>query len=215
MHRYAKILIPLLLLFVSSVMLPGTAAAQDANIAEILKRLPAQNPAEIKEISTQILHLGPAAIQEICGQLLPPGGGNDTPARFAISGLVQCVAQGAAEEARAMVSSALIAALETATNPEVKAFLISQLQLAARDEAVEALGGCLADEHLADPAARALQTIGTPAAEAKVVEALSTATDANRVTLIDAVGRFRSEKAVEAITPFASNDNPETRMAAL
>ncbi|NPU97973.1 MAG: DUF1080 domain-containing protein [Candidatus Omnitrophica bacterium] len=215
MHRYAKILIPLLLLFVSSVMLPGTAAAQDANIAEILKRLPAQNPAEIKEISTQILHLGPAAIQEICGQLLPPGGGNDTPARFAISGLVQCVAQGAAEEARAMVSSALIAALETATNPEVKAFLISQLQLAARDEAVEALGGCLADEHLADPAARALQTIGTPAAEAKVVEALSTATDANRVTLIDAVGRFRSEKAVEAITPFASNDNRETRMAAL
>ncbi|MFB3788607.1 MAG: family 16 glycoside hydrolase [bacterium] len=205
----------LLLSFVSGVMLMGSAAAQDAGAAEILKRLPAQNSAETEEIAKQILQLGPAAIQEICGQLVPPGGGNDTPARFALSGLVQCVARGGSEEARAMVSNALIAALGSATDPEVKAFLISQLQLAARDEAVEALGGYLADERLSDPAARALQAIGAPAAEAKLLEALSAATDVNRVTLIDAAGRFRSERAVEAITPFAANDNRETRLAAL
>lgn len=216
MHRYGKILLPLLLLFLTgSVMLAGIATAQDANVTEILKRLPAQNTAEIEEISKQILQLGPAAIQEIGGLLVPPGAGNDTPARYAISGLVQYVARGGSEEARGVVSNALLAALDSAADPEVKAFLISQLQLTARDEAVETLGGYLADERLSDPAVRALQAIGTPAAEAKLLAALSAATDTNRVTLIEAAGRFRSEKAVEAITPFAANDNRETRLAAL
>ncbi|MCL5099496.1 MAG: HEAT repeat domain-containing protein [Candidatus Omnitrophica bacterium] len=185
-----------------------------ASVTEWVQKMPIENPKELTEANAAVIKLGPAGIAEICRMLIPQGAGNDAPARFALNGLVKYANRPGAEPDRLMVSSVLIAALETSADNEVKAFLMSQIEMIAHDEAVGTLSRFLANPDLAEPATQALLAIHSPAAAAALNNALPAATGANLVTLIKALGELRCAEAAPRIRSFASSDDRETRLAA-
>jgi HEAT repeat protein len=88
------------------------------------------------------------------------------------------------------------------------------LQVAGKEESVPWLGGVLAIDELCDPAARALVNIGTPSAAAALLKALPMLKEANRLTIINALGELRVKEAVDAILPFAASEDLNTRRVA-
>src|SRR5690554_1919653 len=92
---------------------------------------------------------------------------------------------------------------------------MNQLNLAGQEKAVEAVKGYLIDKDLVEPAAQTLVAIGSPEAEKILVEALSSASDAEAITLVQAVGKFKSEAALGKITSLAGSSDSNMRKVAL
>lgn len=201
-----------------SLMRPGLvaiSAGAKATVADVLSRMPAENTVEEKEFSAELVELGPSGIRHICGMLIPPGTGDDTSARYALSGLTSYVHRPGAETERKMYTGAIIEALDSATDNEVKAFLIRQLQLAGKEEAVAPLSKYLADERLCEPATQALLVIRTKSAESELIKALPSANEKNRVTIIKALGDLKSKAAAYEILKYSASGDENTRLTAL
>ncbi len=62
-----------------------------------------------------------------------PAAGNDTAARFALNAVAVYASQFGGEPQRALAERALIGALASASDVEVRTFLLSQLQLVGRE----------------------------------------------------------------------------------
>jgi len=193
----------------------SAALAADAKVAELIDKMPAEGSAEGTKLTAELVKLGPDAIMEVCKMLVPPGTGDDVKARFALSGLAMYCSRPEAEAERKMYAEVLMKALKTASDNEVRAFLIRQLQLVGKDDAVPMLSGYLADDRLCESAARALLSIRTPAAVNALVQALPNAKGDRVLTLIRAVAQCRAKEAVAAIKPHAASTDANLRRAAL
>jgi HEAT repeat protein len=91
----------------------------------------------------------------------------------------------------------LLQTLATAADPEIKAFLIEEIQLVSRQEAVPALAALLPDARLCTPAAEALVVIGGTSAG----EALRLAKPANPDAVITALGELEYKPAAPELRP--------------
>jgi len=213
------------LLFLSGIFIisfslsPGwaldRAQAAKSEVQALVDRFPAQNTGVRQNLASQLMGMGSEGILLVCRLLVPPGTGDDTNARYALSALATYVSQEGGEKARELYAKALIKALDRQTNKEVQAFLIRQLQRTGKKESIKPLRKYLEDKRLCEPAIQALLAIGTPEAEKVLLKALGKATGANRITLIKALGELQSKKAVKRILPFATNKNDELRQVTL
>lgn len=201
------------LLAVLAVFCAGAAYAQPT-VEELLGMMPAQSTPEMVTASQGLVDLGPDAIKSVCAMLVPPGAGDDVNARFLLNGLAKYVSRGDAEEARALVSGAFLQAIEAAEDPEVKAFLIRQIQVCGKAEAVDVLLKYLGDDRLVEPATQALLAIRTDNAVTALKAAFEGAEGARAVTLIKALGELRVADMADKIVPFTASDNRETRLVA-
>ena len=128
--------------FINAVVILGIVTAfaycapMPRQVGDILAELPAKDATEGAKLTAELVELGPAAISRICEMLVPPGTGDDTRARYALSGLTMHVCRPGAEAERKMYARTLIKALVSAEDKEVKAFLVRQLQLVAKQESV-------------------------------------------------------------------------------
>ncbi|TCS86735.1 HEAT repeat protein [Anseongella ginsenosidimutans] len=212
----------ILLLFTAVLALNGAAMAQlDANrtvstrIADLLAQMPAENGAELKQHAQEMAELGEAGIVQLADMLAAPGKGDNSRLEYAIGGFSFYVTQPGQEKWRALAQRAYCLSLEKEENKDVKAFLISQLQIVGGEDAVAALQSYLADERLCDPAARALVHIATPSAGKALLLALEDAPEGCRLSLVEALGDLRYTEAAEAIAPFAESDDKDLRKVAL
>ena len=186
-----------------------------STVSSVVVRMPAKSSIERDRLIAKVVRLGPAGTRGICKMLVAPGAGNDTKARYALSGMTMYVTRPGAEIERIMYAGAVIEALATSKDDEVKAFLIRQLQLAGRDEAVAALAEFVGDKRLCEPATQALLAIRTPAAEMVLLRALASADRANRVTIIKALGELRCKAAAKELIKYATSRLADTRRTAL
>jgi HEAT repeat protein len=186
-----------------------------AEVTALLGRFPASDAAERDTLAAGLLKLGPAAVAEVCGRVLPPGDGDDSAARFALNALAVYVTGPGRGDERPAVARALLDATGKAANKEVRAFLISQVQVAGGPESVKPLARYLADERLAEPAAQALLTIRAPGTATVFLKALDGSTGAARVTVVKALGDLRSPEAVKKLIPLASTPDDRLRQTAL
>jgi HEAT repeat protein len=191
------------------------AAGLRSKVSIFLSRFPAASAADRDRLAAEILELGPAAVAEVCGRVLPPGEGDDSVARYALNGLAIYAARPGGENDRRLVSRAILDATARVANKEVKAFLISQVQLAGGREAVKPLAAYLADERLAEPAAQALLAIRAPGTDTVFLRALEAAPAAARVTIVKALGELRSRTAARKLIPMASSPDDRLRQTAL
>ncbi len=191
------------------------AAAGAATVDELVAKLPAATKAEGQRLAAQIVKLGPAAVKAACEKLKPPAQGGDVRERFAIHGMALYVARPEAEADRKMLAGTLLDALAAAKDREVKAFLIRQLQLCGKDEAVAPLARLLSTRDLYEPATQALLRIRTPGAVAALVKALGSARGKQRVTLVRACGDARAAAAVPEILKDAASADRTMRLTAL
>jgi HEAT repeat protein len=186
----------------------------EAEVSSLLARFPASDTAGRDEICAEIIRLGPRAISQICRRLLPPEKGDSSQAQFALNGLAVYVTRPGAERERLDYVKSLLAAVETSGDDWIGAFLISQIEVAGREEAIKPLAKYLQHDSLSGPAARAIQSIGTPQAARALLKALGAVPEATKPILIKALGELRSREAVKKIIPSASSPDPDLRRIA-
>ncbi|HXY38627.1 MAG TPA: family 16 glycoside hydrolase [Vicinamibacteria bacterium] len=184
-------------------------------VSSILEGLPAPNAAARDKACSALLALGAPALADVISRVQPPGAGDDASARFAVNGLAVYVTRPGAESERLLIAQALLSALDRGRDKEVAAFLISQVQLAGREESVRALGNFLLDERLAGPALAALVTIGGPEVPTVLLRALETAPAAVRPALVKALGERPGRTGVRRLAALAASSDEPTRQAAL
>ena len=186
-----------------------------ALVASIVERYPAEAATQRDALCAEILKLGPNAVAEICARVAPPGKGDDSKARFAVSGLAVYATRPGAEGERVLLARALLEALGRAGDGQVAAFFLSQVQLVGRRESVRPLEKYLVDDTLAGPATAALLAIGGPEATKALLAAIDRAPRSARLVLVQALGEARSRQAVKKILPLADGADDALRQAAL
>ena len=150
-------------IFISIAFLLMFAVAVNAQQA-ILDKEPANNAAELNANAIATAQLGETGIVNMLTMLQPTGQGDNTKIFDAISGFSFYVTQNGKEQWRATAVKAYGQALSKISDKENQSFIISQLQITGKDDAVVILKKYLGDERLCDPSARALVKRPKPAA---------------------------------------------------
>jgi len=197
-----------LLLFAVSVN-----AQQADKIKTILDKEPANNAVDLNANAAATAQLGESGITDMLAMLRPTGQGDNTKIFDAISGFSFYITQNSKEAWRAMAVKAYGKALSKVTDKENQAFIISQLQITGKDDAVATLSKYLHDERLCDPAARALVKINSPAAKAALLGGLNGSTGACTLSIVEALGDSRNALAVKSISAQIGSDKKLTKVA--
>ena len=206
------------------ILLLGTAAAfpaagQDVRllstkVADILAQFPGDSSAKRDRLADDILALGAPGIAEIAKKLVPAGTGNDTAVRFALNA-VSVYASQAGEPKRALAERALCTALGSASDTEVRTFLLSQLRPVGRDAAVRAAAPLLSEPAMVEPATQLLLSVNSPAGRGALMGVLGQAAGPARLTIVKALGEMKAAEANDRILALAGDSDIVVRKTAL
>ena len=150
--------------------------------------------------------------------LAAPGKSDNTLLEYAIAGYAFYLTAPGRDAERAQAVTAYCKALNANDNKYNKEFLIRQLQVVGKEDAVPCIEKYINDEFLGGPAARALALIGTPSANKILQSALASSAGANRLSLVEAVGYARYKPAgaaLQAALPKATGDERKVTLYAL
>jgi HEAT repeat protein len=208
------------LLLIGITLAAGAGVGQDrrtlaTKVADILAQFPANGTAHRDRLADDMLGLGESGIAEFTRQLVPAGSGNDTAVRFALNCMAVYASEFGSESKRIVAERALIAGLTGATDPEVKTFLLSQLRLVGREEAVKATAPFLLDAVLFEPATQLMLAVGSAGARQQLLAAFGKARDANQITIVKGLGELKAKEANAAILPLANATELPLRKVAL
>ncbi|HTI59161.1 DUF1080 domain-containing protein [Mucilaginibacter sp.] len=188
-------------------------AQSDSRITAILDKEPANKATELNANAAATAALGEIGVTAMLNMLQPNGTADNTHIYDAISGFSYYVTQNNKEAWRAMAVRAYSKALAKITDPYNGAFIISQLQIVGKDDAVPALRKYLNDARLCDPAARALVKVNSLTAKAALLAALKTAQGDCKISLVEALGDSRNTLAVKSINAVIGKDKKLTKVA--
>ncbi len=208
-----KIIITALIFFQLSTTL--FAQTTSSTISEILSAMPAQNKQQLQKSMEAITALGEKGIIEMIAMLSPAGKTDNTSLEYAIGGYSYYVIQTGKETERQMAVNAYCSALKKLSDNASKQFIIKQLQQMGNDAAVPSIAKYLHDEYLSAPAAEALAQINSPASTKALLKALKNSQGAVQLSLIEALGYAKYNKAVPAISKIATTDQGELRKVCL
>jgi HEAT repeat protein len=184
-------------------------------LADILAKIPNDNPAAAVAALQELIKLGPKGVKDLADTIVEPGRVDDSKARFAFHGLALYVARPDAGPERLMVCEAVCGLLADKYPPAVKGFFLRQLRFIACPEAVPAVSGFLLDEELSEYAAQTLVSTGGEAAAAALRQALPSAKGKPRITIIQDLGVLRDTRAAPDLLKAAGDADVEVRLAAL
>lgn len=189
------------------------AQQTDTRITTILDKEPANNAASLNANAEATAALGEKGVTGMLLALQPNGTADNTKIYDAINGFSYYVTQASKEQWRAMAVRAYSKALSQLTDKYNQAFIISQLQIIGKDDAVPALKKYLTDDQLCDPAARALVKVNTPASKASLLNALAGSEGERRLTLVEAIGDSKNAAAVSKIAALLGDDKKLNKVA--
>jgi HEAT repeat protein len=143
--------------------------------------------------------------------------GDDTAARVALHGLALRAGEPDAEpHFRRTAQRAFLKSIKRATDPDIKAFLIRQLEFFADDSAVSRLDDYVTNPVLCEPASRTILAIGGNTAVKAFRRALPLTEGRCRLSAIQALGELRdSDSAAALITIALEPSDAAARLAAL
>ncbi|MFD1140704.1 family 16 glycoside hydrolase [Larkinella insperata] len=176
-------------------------------VAENLAQMPALDGKQLVTTMEALAAVGEKGLLEMALKLAPPGQGDNTSVQYALGGFSYYVTKPGKDGQRATAVRAYGQALEKLTDPESKAFIISQLQIVGKDDAVAYLKPYLANERLCAPAVRTLVKIGTPLAQKTLLDALNGSSGTARLSLVKALGDIHYQPAAAALIPLVQSDD--------
>jgi len=202
----------------SIVFLSSVAFAAGVPVKDLVRQFPANEAAAAQETCARLLKGGKATINEIIALLCEPGKAPDkdaaelnVKARYALHALAIYAARPGAEAERKLLVETLLEALGTQKPAPIKGFLIRQLQLAAGQDAVGTIAQFLGGKGVGATD----RAVGPQAVADALRSALAKATGPNRLTIIQALGVVRDQKAVPALLKAAADDDRDVRLTAL
>ena len=184
-------------------------------VADILALFPAASGQDRDKLADQALALGEPGVAEVTRRLVPMGTGDDTAVRYAVNAMAVYASRAGNEPKRALAERALLSALASASDTEVKTFLLSQLRIVGRDPSVKVAAPLLASADLVEPATQLMLTIRTPLARTSLVGALAKAQGPAKVTIVKAVGELNAVEANATLLTSAADPDPALRRATL
>jgi len=184
-------------------------------IADLLAQMPAKDAKLLKSNMQDIANLGEDGYVQLISGLTAPGKVNNSLIEYTVGGFSAYATQTGQESLRKMSVNAYCKVLQQLTDPQNKAFIISQFDLVGKDDAVNCLGAYLSDNVLADPAARALAKINTSTSKAVLLNGLGKASGQARLSIIEALGDVRYPQAAQAIQSILTNADARTTKIAL
>jgi hypothetical protein len=188
---------------------------EDSRLKELVNMLPAGNSGVLHQIMEELANYEGAAIMSISENLVPPGKGDDSKQRFAISGIVKYVSQNKDPFLRLKISNAICKAIEASDEDEVKDFLLQELQYVAGDEAVLTAVSCLSNSRLADPAARVLMRIDSEASKGALFHALKSEDFLEKISVIQAVSYNRCNDVSSLLRELLKNSEGDFKKVIL
>jgi len=193
--RITNILIVFLALFLAVPSFAQDNRRLETKVADALAQFPAQNGDHTAKLMVEILSTGAQGIAKFCDMVVPPGTGNDTQARMALESLAQYAGAPNRKTERKLVESSILAALQKATDKEVKAFFIRRLQYCGGAETVAAMETYLNSADLYEPALAALTSIGTPDEGKAVLKAAQDKKDQQLLSMVKTLGAMSYQPA--------------------
>ena len=185
-----------------SLMVPALAQdnrSLETKVADVLAQFPAQNGDHTSKLMAQMLETGASGIAKFCNMIVPPGTGNDAQARMALESLAQIAGAPNRENDRKLVEGALLAALEKASNKEVKAFFIRRLQYCGGTESVAKLEKYLNSADLYAPALAALTSIGSAESGAIILKNIPNKTGLQQLAMVKTLGQLKYQPAENSL----------------
>ncbi|MCK0144701.1 DUF1080 domain-containing protein [Arenibacter sp. F26102] len=192
--------IGVLMLFLATL----TISAQDnrtldTKVADILMQLPTEDLGHSDRLMQEIIDLGENGILKFTEKLMPLGSGDDTKARYAIQSVAIFSGGQQSKIHNSVVESALLKALESSSNKEVKTFLMDRLIYVGTEVSVPVLSEYLSNNDLFKPALAALTSIGTTDAALAILEATEVEDVNKQAAFIEALGALQFAPAEEVL----------------
>lgn len=184
-------------------------------IADLLAEVPARDKEQLDASMGEMAAMGKEGLTEMAGMLSAPGKGDNSKIEYALGGFSYYVMQSAREDWRKMSVAAYCESLARVNDSENKSFLVRQLQIVGKDDAVPCLQPYLGDGRLCDPAADALTSINTASGNTALLQALQSTQGGCQAALVEALGDTRSTAAVATLTPLAGSPDAKIRKLAL
>lgn len=136
------------------------AGASALSLEETLQAMPPENAAAADAIFTRLLNEPDALVSALCDRIGPPDQVPDAQARFALYGLAKHVVVPGREALRGRVARLYEAALDKATNPDVRRFFMAQLRVCGDDATIRTLEKYVCDPVLCDDAVQSIVAVG-------------------------------------------------------
>ena len=187
----------------------------NTKIADMLAQMPSNNLQQRDKLAEELISLGTDGFQQIAGKMTPSGKGDNTAVVFALNGLTRYVSQPGKEDKRVFAETEFIHALESATDPEVKAFFMRQLKLIGKDKAVGSVSQYLKNNDLCEPAVFVLTSVNSDAAKNELVKALIGAEGTSLVTITRALGELHVTASNPEILKNISSENLNLKKVSL
>ncbi|MEG3657994.1 DUF1080 domain-containing protein [Arenibacter palladensis] len=187
----------------------------DTKVADILMQLPTEDLDHSDRLMQEIIDLGEDGILKITDKLVPLGSGDDTKARYAIQSVA--IYSGGEEPLiqNGVVENALLKALGTASDNEVKTFLMDRLIYVGTDVSVPVLSKYLPNNDLFKPALAALTAIGTTDASLSILEATEIGDVNKQAAFIEALGALQFAPAEEVLKAMVNSSSKIVQQRAL
>ena len=197
-------------LLVSAPVLYGQDALQ-----KVLDQLPAKGAREEQQLFNELMSTGPSGLAKLTSLVVPNGQDAGVKARYAVSLLTHTVVSPAQKK---ILEGLYLDALSGASDKEVKAYFLKNLQLVASDASVDKVKPLLADQgenSLVDPALGVLTTLKSEAAKQAILAALSSAPSASQSRIIKALGVLQYAPAATPLAGLITSQDTEVRKQAL
>ncbi|RAJ10075.1 uncharacterized protein DUF1080 [Arenibacter echinorum] len=187
----------------------------DTKVADILMQLPTEDLGHSDRLMQEIIDLGEDGILKITDKLVPLGTGDDTKARYAIQSVAIYSGGEESKIQNGVVENALLNALGSASNNEVKTFLMDRLIYVGTDVSVPALSKYLSNNDLFKPALAALTAIGTTDASLAILEATEVGDVNKQAAFIEALGALQFIPAEEVLKARVNSSSKIVQQRAL
>jgi HEAT repeat protein len=201
-------------------LLAGTIQAQDnrsleTKVADILAQYPAKTAQHSDELSQKMIDLGTSGIAQFTDQLIPLGKGDDTQVRYAIESLARYAARPDHEADRKLVEKSILKAISSASDNEVKSFLIRRLNYCGSDMSLDILGSLISNKAIASASISVITTIGSQAAGSTLLANINNSDLTTQQQVIQALGSIKYKGAIKALEGLSSSLNKVVYSSAL
>ena len=187
----------------------------ETRVADLLARMPAYNESALTRQMEAMKSLPENGWDMIFNQLVPPGSGDDTGIRFAIESYSRYTSSFGRDDSRRIWELYLISQAGSITDHNIKRFIISQLLIVGREPSGEFALRLLKTGSMASEALAVIEATAYTKAEEEIATMLAAGNSTIPVDLMNLLGKWKSDMAVDACISYYTNGDVNTRAAAL
>ncbi len=215
--KYIRITLAVLfaLLLILSPLAAQDNRTLDTKVADLLVQVPARDQQKLNEQMQSMISLEKAGLQMILDLVIAPGTGDDTKARMAIESLSRYYSQSGMMLESLGWEEMILKEIEKREDPEVKSFLISQLNYFGSSISIRSLSAYLTDPKLQDPAIRAMRDIFPKQAADQFADQLQNCEGRTQIALVNAIKNTGFITHADAVAALAGSDSPELQRSVL